>query len=108
MSLENSFPPRAGMAVAGLLFPGGDKTDRVTRAGRGPSSTAGCAAVQVLQIPALGFAFPRGHQTQEQRVLLRRSRKGSLIPNRDHDAKQDPVRLPRRKPGMPIAAFNSK
>lgn len=46
-SLE-SFPPRAGVAVAGLLFPGGDRTMCVTCAGRRCSSTAGCAAVQVL------------------------------------------------------------
>lgn len=106
MSLGKSFPPRAGVAVAGLLFPGGDKTDRVMCRGRGPSSTAGCFLV--LQSPASSFAFPWGHQTWEQHALPKRSGKESLIPNRDHDAKQDQVRLPRRKPGMPIAVLNSK
>lgn len=63
-------------------------------AGIGPSSTAGCAAMQVPQSPALSFAFPQGHQTQQQRAFP--GGQGREIPNRDHDAKQDPVRLPRR------------
>lgn len=106
MSLE-SFPPRAGVAVAGLLFPGGNKTECITCAERRCSSTAGCAAVQVLQSSVLGFVFPRGPQTREQHALPRRSAKGSLIPKRDQNANQDTVRLFKRN-GMSIASFNSK
>lgn len=88
---QESFPPRAGVAVAGLLFPGGNKRECVTCAGS----------------PALGFAFPRGPQTREQHALPRRSTKGSFIPKRDQNANQDTAKFFKSN-RMPIATFNSK
>jgi len=62
MSLEKSFPPRAGVVVAGLPFPGGDRTGHVTCAGRGPSSAAGHAAAQLLwALPSPGATKPRNN-----------------------------------------------
>lgn len=89
----------AGMAAAGQPFPG---EDRVTSAGRGPSSTAGGAAE-----PCFELLHPLGPPGPGATCSSQKG-KPAPCPHRSPHAKPRPLGLPSRQPGMSTAACKSK